>query len=138
MRKIFFYFVSFLIVLSLFSSVLAWDSERPRGHVTINERAENSATDGKASVGVGVHVVGYLENWPEWPSLGCDLVELRIIGTANTRQIISYSVQSDYYSWHWKATMFQLQENDSLTSLTCLLSHCQLRNDTGRQFYQSF
>jgi hypothetical protein len=100
MRKIFFYFVSFLIVLSLFSSVLAWDSERPRGHVTINERAENSATDGKASVGVGVHVVGYLENWPEWPSLGCDLVELRIIGTANTRQIISYSVQSDYYSWH--------------------------------------
>jgi len=82
-------------------TALAWELERPGGHITINERTENATTDGKASVGLGVHVAHYREDWLVWPSDGDDdIVDLRIVATANTRKIISYCVLSNYYSWH--------------------------------------
>lgn len=60
------WFLAFLMVLPMVPTVLAWESERPSNHITISQRTENAATDGKASVGLGVNVVGYRENWPDW------------------------------------------------------------------------
>jgi hypothetical protein len=89
------------MVLPMVPTVLAWESERPSNHVSISQRTENAATDGKASVGLGVNVVGYRENWGDWPSDGDDdIVDLRISTTANTRRIVSYWVSTDTYSWH--------------------------------------
>ncbi|NWF86302.1 hypothetical protein HXY32_00565 [Candidatus Bathyarchaeota archaeon] len=51
--------VILLIALLHLPNVLTWELERPGGTITINERTENATTDGKASVGIGVHIEKY-------------------------------------------------------------------------------
>jgi hypothetical protein len=67
-----------------------WEMERPSYEVNINQRTENSYSDGEASVGLGVHVAGYQEDYPGTYYDGDDGVELRIAATANTREAINY------------------------------------------------
>ena len=97
--------VALLILLALTMLVptaSALGLERPGGYVLINERTENSKTDGRGSVGLGVHIEEYYENAIDHPSYGNDYVKLRVSANANTRKILSYTVFPDdsYYSWH--------------------------------------
>lgn len=97
--------VIYILVSAAVPSAVAWDMERPSTHTTINMGAadglEDSHTDGKATTGLGVNVVGYRENWGMYPSDGDDdIVDLRISTVANTREIIKYLVQTDSYAWH--------------------------------------
>ena len=79
----------------------AWRLERPSDHFTIDERVENATTNGKAEVGLGVHVGYYLENSPLPPSDGNDdTVALRIVATGNTRRILEYDWSEGFpYLW---------------------------------------
>lgn len=97
--------VALLILLALTMLVptaSALGLERPGGYVLINQRTENSKTDGRGSVGLGVHIEEYYENAIDHPSYGNDYVKLRVSANANTRKILSYTVFSDdsYYLWH--------------------------------------
>jgi hypothetical protein len=72
---------------------VSWNMSRPTRTVTVNEWTRIFYTDGKASVGLGVNVVGYRENWGDWPSDGDDdIVDLRIIATANISDGFIYSM----------------------------------------------
>lgn len=90
-----------IIMLSMLSTVRALELERPNDHITINERVDTSRTDGKASVGLGVHIGEYIENKVNWPSNGDDdVVDFAVIATANTRVDITYDI-GDIYSFFW-------------------------------------
>jgi len=81
--------VALLILLALTMLVptaSALGLERPGGYVLINERTENSKTDGRGSVGLGVHIEEYYENAIDHPSYGNDYVKLRVSANANTRK----------------------------------------------------
>jgi len=89
------------LLVMMVSPVLALQLERPGGDIRYpSVRDENSFTDGKATVGLGVQVGRYVENWPFPPSNGGDYVELRISAPANTRQIVDYSIWGDSFCWH--------------------------------------
>lgn len=70
--------------------------------VIFKERSESSYSDGKASVGLGVHIQKYYENDPGWPAYGNDYVKLWVVATGNSREILTYDF--DYimnrYDWH--------------------------------------
>ncbi len=102
MRKaLTFGFLAFLMLLPTVPNVVAWESERPSDHITISQRTENATTDGKASAGLGVHIIEYGESIPgAGPPYDKDHVALRISATANTRKIVSYGVSTDAYTWH--------------------------------------
>lgn len=84
--------------MSLASSVMAWESERPSAYIIFDDRTENSYTDGAATVGLGVHVTEYFENSPTFDYY--DVLGLRITNTASTREIITYGVSTDSYTWY--------------------------------------
>lgn len=102
--------MSFLLICSLFLSLLAfvpqvwahdWSIQRPRNDVDfVNERIEGAATDGKASVGIGIHVIDYEENSDKWPFDGNDGITAKIVTTGNTRKIVEYTLSSSSYYWH--------------------------------------
>lgn len=72
---------------------VSWNMSRPSRITTIDEWTKNFYTDGKASVGLGVHIQEYIENMLDWPSDGDDdIVSLRIVATANLSQGFIYSV----------------------------------------------
>lgn len=76
----------------------AWETERPSAYFAINSREDNAGTNDEASVGLGVHVQEYKENWyDDWR----DGVTLRVIATANTRKAITYgqTVFSGLIDW---------------------------------------
>ena len=93
------------MVVVLTPTAFAWELERPSDDILISQRTENSATDGKVSVGLGVDIHKYYEDDPDFPAWGDDYVKLRISATGNTRKIISYDVYDDYYSWHDKSEL---------------------------------
>lgn len=94
--------IAFTVLFSLTPGVLAWELERPARDVNIDERTGSSSTDGKASVGLGVHIIKYNEAIPgAGPPYDKDHVALRISTPANTREIISYDVSTDETQKTW-------------------------------------
>jgi hypothetical protein len=91
-----------IIIITLISlplinhSVSALTLEKPATTFVIEQRRDNATTNNEATVGVGVHIWEYEENNPNRG----DNVELRIVGSANSRQILSYWVHEDAYNWH--------------------------------------
>lgn len=95
--------VFFLVVLLLggITSAFAFENDRPSATWPFDCREDTASTNDEASLGLGVHVYEYEENY-EWQGLGSkDYVELRIAATANTRKGISYSqsVFSGLFDW---------------------------------------
>lgn len=86
--------------MSVFPTVLAqWEIDRPRSYVLFpDERVENSTTDGNASVGLGIQVCNYLE---QDPSQDNDGMWLRVVGTANTRKGVDYTLYDSSYAYSW-------------------------------------
>jgi len=91
--------LALLMLLLLSSTGLAWNFERPGKYIDINERTENAKTDGKASVGLGVHISCYSEDESGPPSYGDDYAKLCLAATANTRKILDYDWCENYYLW---------------------------------------
>jgi hypothetical protein len=72
---------------------VSWNMSRPTRIITINEWLQNPYTDGIASLSFGIRIVGYIENKVNWPSDGDDdVLELRMVATANLSQGFIYSV----------------------------------------------
>ncbi|MEM2112306.1 MAG: hypothetical protein QXX08_10610 [Candidatus Bathyarchaeia archaeon] len=92
-------FIISIIVLSTVSfmpSTFALELQRPHHTIDINHRTDYAETNHEVTVGVGAHIWQYEENNPDRG----DNVELRIFGSANSRQIIEYLCEEDYYNWH--------------------------------------
>jgi hypothetical protein len=75
-----------------------WSYRRPSSDRLIDQRIDNSYSDGKASVGLGVHISNYLENNPYYDYN--DVLLMRVVATSNSRKILSYVVGADGYNWH--------------------------------------
>lgn len=77
-----------------------WHMYRPRlaPHDTlhIDETVHNANTTDEASVGIGVNVMDYVENWQWTPYDNRDGVCFRVAVTANTRKGITYDCGSPY------------------------------------------
>ena len=71
-----------------------WQMYRPKldpdHSIPINETVHNANTDDEASVGIGVHINHYKEDWSEMPFNDRDGVTFRVALTANTRKGIAY------------------------------------------------
>jgi len=90
----------FLILLSTFPMVMAWEMERPSWSISnMIERTENVTSCGDASVGIGVHVQEFDEDAAKYG--GDDYVTLRVAATANTRKGITYCYNTFDYLWDW-------------------------------------
>jgi hypothetical protein len=72
-----------------------WNMTRPSDYIAIDKWVENSYNDGKASVGLGVNIEDYAENWVGPPAYGNDFAQLRITSTAEMEDgfIYSFSVK---------------------------------------------
>ncbi len=89
--------VFFLALMLITPSVLAFETERPSGIVNYGTtREDNMNRDYAASVGLGVHIYQYNENHQERG----DHVEMRVVATANTREILTYGVSTAPYTWY--------------------------------------
>lgn len=77
----------------------SYELARPSNTVDdINERTESSFGDDVTTVGLGVHIDRYDENHPTYQNN--DVLWLRIVATANTREIITYDVSTTSYTWY--------------------------------------
>ncbi|UCE29502.1 MAG: hypothetical protein JSV85_01900 [Candidatus Bathyarchaeota archaeon] len=83
----------------------AWDWEfiRPAEtgsyfSIPVDEHIHSAETDGKASVGLGLHIGTYFDNDP---IESCDGLYLQMVATGNTRKIIDYTLYTGQdYNWH--------------------------------------
>ena len=102
-----------LILIMTFSAVSlvhAWSIERPGGDINIGERTESGFTDNNASVGLGVVINDYYENFSDY---GRDFVHLNVSMTANSRKGIVYSYYDDSVS-NWWVDPSQLYDRSQL------------------------
>jgi hypothetical protein len=71
-----------------------WEMYRPslppNESLPIEERVQNANTSDEASVGIGVYIMDYVENWSWAPYYNRDGVHFRVAATANTRKGITY------------------------------------------------
>lgn len=90
-----------LLLIALVPSVLAWEMEKPTITYTfVSEKIDTNYSNGNASVGLGIEIGTYHVNDPKHSY--DDYLNLRIVATANTREILTYSFYEDpdYYCWH--------------------------------------
>lgn len=73
----------------------------PDESLSINETVHNANTSDEASVGIGVNIMHYYENWTRDPYLGRDGVDFRVAATANTRKGITYACLGPYSIVEW-------------------------------------
>lgn len=71
---------------------VTWNMSRPGGTITVNEWVRNFFTDGIVSVGSNVHIGGYSENSPDFPSWGGDYLTLTITSSADVSNGFIYSM----------------------------------------------
>lgn len=94
----------FLLTLAIsivwIPDAFTFECERPHEHIIMKEITHNASTNGKAEVGLGVDIAGYLENYPS-PYGDLDQLTLLIAATANTRMIVEYRWfdHTNHYSW---------------------------------------
>jgi len=75
-------------VETITAEAVSWNMSRPTRITTIDEWTKNVYANNIVSINLSVHVVGYREDWLVWPSDGDDdIVDLRIVATANISQI---------------------------------------------------
>jgi len=84
--------------MTLLPSVLAWEMEKPSTPYCYVERQESNESNGNASVGLGVEIGTYHIGDPKYAPY--DYLNLRIVATANTREILSYPLYNSTYNWH--------------------------------------
>ena len=86
------------LLVSPVSAPISWSEPRPSGYTVYNETIGSATTDDIASIGMGVHIVDYVE--APAPDVN-DLLRLRISASANTRKGIQYDVREKdhYYDW---------------------------------------
>lgn len=77
---------------------VSWSFPRPSSYVRINQRIENSYSDGKASVGLGVHITMYFENAPELPFGGNDGLIMGLSVLANVSEGFIHSIVVKFQS----------------------------------------
>lgn len=92
MRRSLVIMAAVLLLLHMVSAVWALKLERPANHLDIKQRDENAFTNGKASVGLGVSVDQYVENWQDYG--GADFINMNVSMTSNSRMGITYD-----YCW---------------------------------------
>jgi len=82
-----------------------WQMYRPKldphDSLHIDETVHNANTNDEASVGIGVHVWDYVEDWSWDPYNGRDGVCFRVALTANTRKGITYDCGGPYTYVEW-------------------------------------
>jgi len=82
-----------------------WNISRPIQTATIDRWVKSSFFNGIASLNFSVHVAGYREDWPIWPSDGDDdIVDLRISVNANISEGYIHSIkvrfsETDLYAY---------------------------------------
>lgn len=90
-----------------------WQRARPSSTIEeMYEHTQDSQGDGVASVGLGVHIARYDENHPVYD--GNDVLWLRLAATANTREIITYSVSTTSYTWYTVTTPTGITSDDQV------------------------
>lgn len=90
--------ITLTISLSLiFPSAWAWEIDRPRQNVELEDRTESAYTNGKVSVGLGAAIDHYTENYD--PYGGRDYVNMNVSMTANSRLGITYSKEEMSSCW---------------------------------------
>lgn len=95
--------LSFLLICLLVFPIpqaWAWSLRRPSNDMEINEHIHYSNTDGKASIGLGVHICEYYENWVGVPYDGNDVLRCAVVATSNSRKILHYDIIGDEYHWY--------------------------------------
>ena len=90
--------MAFLLALTLIiPSVLAFETERPSVNVDYGDaRTDSAYSDGVGDVGLGIHIYQYQENHQDRG----DNVEMRVVATANSREILSYGASTASYTWY--------------------------------------
>lgn len=88
---------SFLIYPVNATETFDWSKPRPSRYRTFDNVLGSHFTDGKAAIGIGVHICDYVENESAYPY---DEVRFRISVSANTRVGIDYEV-FDYGNYYW-------------------------------------
>jgi hypothetical protein len=104
----------FLILLSTFPMVMAWEMERPSDDVNINKRMENNLAGpyNEASVGIGVEVHKYEEDATWHPFNGSDGFIIEAVATANTREGIELEYEYEFHDYLYEYDL-------SLPSVMC-------------------
>lgn len=96
----------FSLVISFCVSAFALELEHPHGTIVIDQRTDYANTNFEVTTGVGVHIWEYEKDQPERG----DNVELKIVGTANSRKIVNYRCENDIYDWHdslmWESRLY--------------------------------
>ena len=88
----------FLLLMLLASTVSAWESDRPLAVFCFAETQETNKCNGEAAVGLGIDIATYHVGDSTYG--GDDWQRLNIVATANTREIINYSVAEWGYGWY--------------------------------------
>jgi len=91
--------LAFMVMLMglLTPSAAAWWSERPDGYVNIEKGVCNSNSNGDTTVGLGVFIEKYDEDFIDYTGTKRDALSLRVTAVATTRDSIRYNCT--YISW---------------------------------------
>ncbi len=98
MKKTLAAIITTIILLSLVLPLAwAWQIERPYHTVDILDFVENSNTNNEASVGLGVSIDKYIENFQDYG--GADFINMNVSMTANSRMGITYQAPWEDLWW---------------------------------------
>ncbi len=90
-----------------------WSKPRPSEDTTYDQIIESADNDGRASVGIGVHIWKYEEEF--YPQE--DVLTLRVSTSANTRVGIEYDINQASYGWINVSQPTGITQNDNGTWL---------------------
>jgi hypothetical protein len=93
MKKLIITVFLILILSQILPQALAWQIERPHRGEPLDiydslRHVQNKNTDGYASVGLGVAIDQYIEDFDHYG--GADFISLNLSMTANSRKYITY------------------------------------------------
>lgn len=96
------------------SAASSWSKSRPSSDTVYDETIGNAYTDGKASVGMGVHIIEYDESMVPDDN---DYLRFRVSVSANTRESIQYSYVYTPYLWQDVSEQTNITDDDQSTLL---------------------
>ena len=102
MKKLIITIVLILMLSPVLPQALAWQIERPHRGVPLDiydslRHVQKKNTDGYASVGLGVAIDQYIEDFDHYG--GSDFISLNLSMTANSRKYITYNLYSQSLWW---------------------------------------
>lgn len=98
MRKIIVPLLLTLLISQMVSVCLAWKIERPSDKISIGDRIAKCDTNGEVSAGIGVAIDQYIADYGRYG--GADTVDMNITMTTNSRNGITYFVETESLRWH--------------------------------------